>query len=150
MNAEYLVGHEPTRWTMSRFCAKLPSCGSMQQSLATQGAPSFMQKPCFRCSLSTCANLRGYADEEEGLNDDEALARRLQEQEDALATRGRATRGALRVTLKPKPAPQKGPIRGSGSRAVRSSSRLKPQAAEPKEGPTTRGRGSAVHSNPFG
>ncbi len=98
---------------------------------------------CFHCSLSTCADLRGFADEEEGLDDDEALARRLQEQEDALATRGRATRGALRVTLKPKLAAQKGPIRGSGSRAVRSSSRLKPQAAEPKEGPTTRVRGSA-------
>ncbi len=87
--------------------------------------------------------MRDFADEEDGLDDDEALARRLQEQEDALATRGRATRGALRVTLKPKPTAQKGPIRGSGSRAVRSSSRLKPQAAESKEGPTTRGRGSA-------
>ncbi|KAL0039732.1 hypothetical protein WJX77_006357 [Trebouxia sp. C0004] len=84
-----------------------------------------------------------HADEEVGLDDDEALARRLQEQEDALATRGRATRGALKVTLKPKLAAQKGPIRGSGSRAVRSSSRLKPQAAEAKEGPTTRVRGSA-------
>lgn len=83
-----------------------------------------------------------HADEEEGLDDDEALARRLQEQEDALATRGRATRGALRVTLKPKLAAQKGPIRGNGSRAVRSSSRLKPQAAVPKEGPTTRVKGS--------
>ena len=96
--------------------------------------------------LSTCAKLHGFAGEEEGLDDDEALARRLQEQEDALATRGRATRGALRVTLKPKLAAQKGPIRGSESRAVRSSSRLKPQAAESKEGPTTRGTGSAgVH-----
>ena len=28
---EYLVGLEPTRWTMSRFSARLTSCGSMQQ-----------------------------------------------------------------------------------------------------------------------
>jgi len=125
-------------------------CSRVVLALATQGAPSFMQEQCFRCSSSTCANLRGFVDEEEGLDDDEALARRLQEQEDALATRGRATRGALRVTLKPKPAAQKGPIRGSGSRAVRSSSRLKPQAAQSKEGPTTRGRGSAgVHPKPI-
>jgi len=77
------------------------------------------------------------ADEEEGMDDDEALARRLQEQEDALATRGRATRGALRVTLKPKQAAQKGPSTGRG--AVRSSSRLKPLAVQPKQRPTTRG-----------
>ena len=146
-NADYLVGHEPTRWTVNRFSARLTSCGSMQQICLGFGNA---RRSLLHYRLSTCAKLHGFAGEEEGLDDDEALARRLQEQEDALATRGRATRGALRVTLKPKLAAQKGPIRGSESRAVRSSSRLKPQAAESKEGPTTRGMGSAgVHPKPI-
>lgn len=81
----------------------------------------------------------------DGVEEDEALARRLQEQEDALATRGRATRGALRVPQKPSQAAQKGPsrdarqARGSASAGVRSSSRLKPEAAQGKQRPVTRG-----------
>ena len=68
-------------------------------------------------------------------DDDEAFARRLQEQEDAMASRGRATRGALRGTVKA-PA-QKGPAARAGP-SVRSSSRLKPQASQPKQRPSTR------------
>ena len=81
----------------------------------------------------------------EGVEEDEALARRLQEQEDALATRGRATRGALRVPQKPSQAAQKGPSRdarhprGPASAGVRSSSRLKPQPTQGKQRPVTRG-----------
>lgn len=79
------------------------------------------------------------------VEDDEALARRLQEQEDALATRGRATRGALRVKHKPSQLAHKGSsrearhARGSASAAVRSSSRLKPQSGQGKQRPMTRG-----------
>ena len=79
------------------------------------------------------------------VEDDEALARRLQEQEDALATRGRATRGALKVKQKPSPSAHKASsretrhARGSASAAVRSSSRLKPQPGQGKQGPVTRG-----------
>lgn len=81
----------------------------------------------------------------DGVEEDEAMARRLQEQEDALATRGRATRGALRVPQKPSQAVQKGPsrdarhARGSASAGVRSSSRLKPPPAQGKQRPVTRG-----------
>ncbi|KAL0021618.1 hypothetical protein WJX79_009112 [Trebouxia sp. C0005] len=120
------------------------AAGALAEPSAEDSAeeePAAVQPP--RAGVKRTRDAAKHADDEEGVDDDEALARRLQEQEDALATRGRATRGALRVTLKPKPAAQKGPIRGSGSRAVRSSSRLKPQAAQPKEGPTTRVRGSA-------
>lgn len=80
------------------------------------------------------------------VEDDEALARRLQEQEDALATRGRATRGALRVDhKKPSQAARKGASRdarhaqGLASAGVRSSSRLKPQATQGKQRPVARG-----------
>lgn len=84
------------------------------------------------------------------VEDDEALARRLQEQEDALATRGRATRGALRVKHKLSQPAHKGSsrearhARGSASAAVRSSSRLKPQSGEGKQRPMTRGS-AGVH-----
>lgn len=79
------------------------------------------------------------------VEDDEALARRLQEQEDALATRGRATRGALRVKQKPGQPADKAPSREArharrlGSAAVRSSSRLRPETAPGKQRPVTRG-----------
>ena len=77
---------------------------------------------------------------------DEALARQLQEQEDALARGGRTTRGALKVTLKVKGPPRdgsdaKGPNRSRG--AVRSSSRLRPQTVESKQRPSTRGSAGA-------
>lgn len=91
------------------------------------------------------------ADEDE-VDDDETLARRLQEQEDALATRGRATRGALRETQKPSQAAQKGPsrnggqVRASASGSVRSSSRLNPQAAHAQQRPATRGSAGVLLS----
>ena len=85
-----------------------------------------------------------------GVEEDEALARRLQEQEDALATRGRATRGALRVPQKPSQAAQKGPSRDArhprGSAGVRSSSRLKPEAVQGKQRPITRGSTGTLHN----
>ena len=81
--------------------------------------------------------------EEDEVDDDETLARRLQEQEDALVTRGRATRGALRGAQKPSQAAHKGrdegKVRASASRGVRSSSRLNPQAAHAQQRPATRG-----------
>lgn len=74
-------------------------------------------------------------------DDDEALARRLQEQEDALASRGRATRGSTRVTQKGPPAQrgsgaQQDPATRAGA-ALRSSSRLKPPT-QAKQRPSTR------------
>ena len=87
------------------------------------------------------------------VEDDEALARRLQEQEDALATRGRATRGALRVTQKPQPSQNASSrearhARGSASAAVRrSSSRLKPQTEQGQHRPMTRGSSGTLICN---
>ena len=88
----------------------------------------------------------------DGVEEDEALARRLQEQENALATRGRATRGAMRVPQKLSQAAQKGSsrdarqARGSASAGVRSSSRLKPEAAQGKQRPSTRGSTGTLHN----
>ena len=101
---------------------------------------------CTQLSWSTKATVHPeFATDEQELDEDEAFARKLQEQEDALATRGRATRGASKPTQKPLQTAQKGPgraagqVRGAVSRHVRSSSRLNPQAAQTKQQPSTRG-----------
>lgn len=97
---------------------------------------------CYICNHDEQLPINCGAD---GVEEDEALARRLQEQEDALATRGRATRGALRVPQKPSQAVQKGSSRdarqprGLASAGVRSSSRLKPQPTQGKQRPVKRG-----------
>lgn len=127
-------GGYPFRQRKAAGALREPSAEESPEEEMTAAKPS-------RAGVKRTRTALKQADEEEA-NDDEALARRLQEQEDALATRGRATRGALRVTLKPskpKGPASKGPSSDNRNRTVRSSSRLKPQSAEPKQRPTTRG-----------
>lgn len=85
--------------------------------------------------------------EQAKVDEDEALARQLQEQEEALARGGRATRASLRGPSKgtakpPAPSARQAAVKQAaatrGAAGLRSSSRLKPSAAPAANVRTTR------------